>query len=114
MFEVLLQTLNTLLVASIGVERITEILKKFYLPIKKKIFKKEFKEIESYEKQFISLAVSIIICLSLSIGFDIPNIAETLLVQQLLASAVASMGSNVIHSILGVVVAIKDSLGKIK
>jgi ABC-type polysaccharide/polyol phosphate export permease len=114
MFDVLIQSLNTLLVTAIGVERITEIVKNFYLPVKSKVLKKEYTVITPQEKQFISLCVSIVICLSLGIGFNIPGVLESLLVQQLLAATVASVGSNMIHSILGVIIAIKKSIGDIK
>lgn len=114
MFEILIAMLNTLLVVAMGIERVTEILKKFYIPIYNKIFKTEKVDMSIAEKQFLSLVIGLASCIALEIGIDIPNVNELPIVQQILAGTVASIGSNMIHSILGVVVAIKNNLSNIK
>jgi hypothetical protein len=62
----------------------------------------------------ISLVISILLCISLGVGIDIPNVNESLLFQQLFASVVASTGSNVIHSILGVLIGFKENINDVK
>jgi hypothetical protein len=102
--------LNQTASIAIIVERITEILKPAYLSIKNKIFKKAQSECTKPEKITITIILSIILCISLGIGVDIPGITKTSLMQEILAGLISSFGSNILHIVLTILTGLKDTV----
>lgn len=95
---------------AVAVERIMEILKPAYLAVKNKIFKKEQTECTKMEKTTMTIVLSILICISMGIGINIPGIAASSLLQQIFAGLVASFGSSMLHMFLSILTGIKDTV----
>jgi hypothetical protein len=108
---------SLLLIAGI-VEALMEVLKGPYLQVKNiflVLLKRALaKEMTGYEKRFLTLIVALIICLSAGFGVDIPAYDEPVWLQCLLAGILVSLGSNMLHLLLSIAVAIKDGIEKIR
>lgn len=94
---------------AVAVERTSEIIKPIYLKIKNCILKTEFIECSSTEKSIMSIILGILICILTHVRVDIPGINEASLLQEILAGLISSLGSNVLHNILSILTAIKNT-----
>jgi hypothetical protein len=108
---------SLLLIAGV-VEALMEVLKGPYVQIKNiflVIAKKALaKEMSAYEKRFLTLLLGVLICLAAGFGVDIPAWSEPLWFQCILAGILVSLGSNMLHLLLSIAVAIKDAVEKVK
>lgn len=104
--------LTIVLAVAIAIERLVEVIKPLYLKVKNYITKRNDSECTKTEKIIISIATGVVLCLIGGIGLDIPAIP--IIVSQILCGLAASIGSNAIHAILGLIVAFKDAAEKIK
>lgn len=106
---------ETLLGISVTVERTTEIIKSIYRPIRNTLFKKpKEEEITKIEKEAISFLAGVGTCASIGFGVDIPGVNEGVFVQFMIAGAISGLGSNVIHAIISILVAIKNNIEEAK
>jgi hypothetical protein len=104
--------LTIVLAVAIATERFVEVVKSIYLKIKNHFG--SFEECTKAEKIIMSVLVGPALCIVSGIGIDIPGIAEPVIVQAIFTGLFASIGSNVIHTLLGLVVAFKDAAESIK
>jgi hypothetical protein len=110
----LITILIILLTVAIGIERVLEIIKPLYLEIKNYFGKMKFSECSKMEKIIMSILIGPSMCIISQIGIDIPSVNEAALIQYILAGLIASMGSNFIHTLLSIAVALKDGAESIK
>jgi hypothetical protein len=103
------EMLGVLSSISVGIERVTEVIKPIYLEIKNEILKKDFAECSRLEKRIITIIIGIITCIFTRIGIDIPGVNEPLIVQAILAGFISSFGSNVLHTLLTILTGFKDA-----
>jgi hypothetical protein len=101
-----------ILAISIAIERLVEVVKPLYLQVKKVILKKEFAECSKAEKTIISIVVGIILGLVSGVSFGIPSISIP--IQGIIAGLVASIGSNVLHTLISLLGAFKEAAEDIK
>jgi hypothetical protein len=101
--------LSIILGAAVASERATELIKPLYLKIKNQYSKTQYAECTKTEKEVMTILVAPLICIVARIGIDLPGLNESTIVQQLLAGLIASLGSNVLHALMSIVLAIKDS-----
>lgn len=106
--------LTVILAVAIATERLVEVVKPLYLKLKNRFAKTVFIECTKTEKIIMSVLIGPALCIVSGIGIDIPGIAEPVIVQAILTGLFASIGSNVIHALLGLVVAFKDAAEGIK
>ena len=106
--------LTIILAVAIAVERLVEVVKPLYLRVKNTILKREYRECTKTEKIIMTVLIGPVLCIISGIGIDIPGITEPVIVQAILTGLFASIGSNVIHTLLGLVVAFKDAAEGIK
>lgn len=106
--------LTIILAVAIAVERVIEVIKPLYLQIKNKLLGKEYQECSKTEKIVMTILLGPVMCIIAQIGIDIPKVNEAAVIQYILAGLVSSMGSNVIHALLNIVVALKDAAEGIK
>jgi hypothetical protein len=104
--------LTIVLAVAIATERLVEVVKPLYLKLKNKFG--SFAECTKAEKIIMTVLISPVLCIISGIGIDIPGITEPVIVQAILTGLFASIGSNVIHTLLGLVVAFKDAAEGIK
>ncbi|MEN6313269.1 MAG: hypothetical protein ABFD25_03355 [Clostridiaceae bacterium] len=104
--------LTLVLAVAIAIERLVEVIKPLYLKIKNYFGK--YIECSKTEKIIMSVLVGPTLCIISGIGIDIPGIAEPVIVRAILTGLFASIGSNVIHTLLSLVVAFKDAAEGIK
>jgi len=97
---------------STSVERLAEVIKPLYLKAKSALLKKTFDECSGFEKEAITMLLGPILCISLSINIGISVINP--IMAQIFVGLLASLGSNVIHAIMSIVVAIKDNTECVK
>lgn len=102
--------LTLVLAAAIATERLVEVIKPLYLKVKNYFGK--YIECSKTEKIIMSVLAGPILCIIAGIGIDIPGVST--LVQAILTGLFASIGSNVIHTLLSLVVAFKDAAEGIK
>jgi len=98
-----------LLAVAVGLERLIEVVKPLYLQIKNKISKVQYEECSKAEKIIMSIILGPVLCILAQIGIDVPYVNEGALIQYILAGLLASLGSNVLHVVLSIIVAIKDA-----
>lgn len=102
--------LTVLLAVAIATERLLEVIKPLYLKIKN--YFGSYTECTKSEKIIMSVVTGPLLCIIAGIGIDIPGVSH--IVQAILTGLFASIGSNVIHSLLSLVVAFKDAAERIK
>lgn len=101
--------LSVLLGISVAVERAIEIVKPLYLQIKVALFRKEYTECSKVEKEVMSILIGPVVCIIAQVGIDLPGVNESAVLQQVLAGLITSLGSNVLHAVLNIIIAIKDA-----
>lgn len=105
--------LGSLAALSIGVERSTEIVKVLCNSIKAKFPTKITKGLDKYSIEIISIVTGIlsawIIGFRLGLGIDMPVV-----LQYIIAGLIASMGSNVLHTLISTLIGIKNNSEVIK
>jgi hypothetical protein len=101
--------LGVLLGVSVAVERAAEIIKPLYLKIINNYLKTPRTECTKIEKEIMSILLGPVICIVAQVGIDLPGISEANIIQQILAGLVASLGSNVLHALMSIILAIKNS-----
>lgn len=110
--------LQSLLILAGLVEAVSEIVKTPYLQLKNVILqaykKPSATELTKYEKRIISVILSLIICISARFGIDIPAWEEPALLQFIIAGIFASLGSNILHMLLSIAIAVKEAIEKVK
>lgn len=106
--------LTIILAVAIAVERVIEVIKPLYLQVKNKLFGKEYPECSKTEKIVMTILLGPVMCIIAQVGIDIPKVNEAAVIQYILAGLLASTGSNVIHALLNIVVALKDAAEGIK
>ncbi len=106
--------LGIIVAAAIALERLVEVIKPFYLQIKKYVTGKEYLECSETEKKIMTILLGPVMCIVAQIGIDVPKVNEAALIQYILAGLVASLGSNVLHAILSIILAIKNNAENIK
>lgn len=99
--------LAIVLAVALSTERFVEVLKPIYLKVKKLIIKEEYIEIDKTEKIIMSIVVGVAI--SLFSGVNVGITYLPIYTQQVLIGLVASLGSNVIHTLINLLVAFKES-----
>jgi hypothetical protein len=110
--------LESLLILAGLVEAVSEIVKAPYLTAKNAVLvyqgKPKENELSSYEKRVITVILSLAICIGAGFGIDIPAWSEPALLQYIIAGIFASLGSNILHMLLSIAIAVKDAIEKIK
>lgn len=106
--------LGIIVAAAIALERLVEVIKPFYLQIKKYIMGKTYSECTETEKKVMTIILGPIMCIVGQIGIDVPSVNEAALIQYILAGLVASLGSNVLHALLSIILAIKNNAENVK
>ena len=106
--------LGIIVATAIALERLVEVIKPLYLQIKSAVFGKVFKECLSEEKKIMTIILGPVMCIVARVGIDIPAVSEAVIIQYILAGLVASLGSNVLHALLSIVLAIKNNAENIK
>ena len=101
--------LGVLLAVSIGLERLVEFIKPFYLQIKQVILGKKYTECTPAEKRNMAILLGPVLCILAQIGIDLPQINEAAVIQYILAGLVASLGSGTLHALYSIVVAIQKN-----
>lgn len=110
-----LEVLLTLLLASaIVVERVSEVIKPIYLNLKELFYKQKFLECTPKEKVIISILVGCIVCIVGKIGLGISPDMLNINFQYVFTGLMTSLGSNIIHSLLSIVIALKNGAESIK
>lgn len=104
--------LSIVLAVAIATERVVEIIKPLYLRAKNVILKRNDEECTKTEKIIMSVLTGPAICLILGMTADIPEIPTV--VQSILLGLFASVGSNVIHTIISTITALKDATEGLK
>jgi len=107
-------TITSLAFTSIAVERAVTVIKPLYLKIKNAFVKKQSEECTKTEKEILTILVGPAVCIVSGFGIDIPGVNESTLIQQAIAGLIASLGSNVLHALMSIILAIKDSAESIK
>jgi hypothetical protein len=106
--------LGTILAVSIGLERLVEFIKPFYLQIKSAIIGKKYSECTAAEKRNMAILLGPVLCIMARIGIDLPQINEAAVIQYLLAGLVASLGSSTLHALYNIVLAIQKNAENLK
>ena len=106
--------LGIILATAIALERLVELIKPFYLQIKKYVLGKVCADCSTTEKKVITILLGPVMCIIAQIGIDIPKVNESALIQYILAGLVASLGSNVLHAFLSIILAIQKNSESIK
>ena len=101
--------LTIVLAVAIAIERVMEIVKPLYLKVKNAFAKQVYKECDKTEKIIMTVLLGPVLCIAGGIGIDIPGITEPVIVQAVLTGLFASIGSNVLHILLSIVIAIKNA-----
>jgi Na+-translocating ferredoxin:NAD+ oxidoreductase RnfA subunit len=104
--------LALILAVAIAIERIVEIIKPVYLKAKNAVLKKQYPECTRTEKIIMSVITGPAICLALGLTADVPGIPAA--AQSILLGLIASVGSNVIHTLISTITAIKDATESLK
>lgn len=101
--------LPILLTAATVLERLIEVVKPLYLKIKNRFSKEEYQECSKTEKIVMSIILGPLLCILAQIGIDIPKMNEAALIQYIFAGLIISLGSNCLHAILSIIIAVKDA-----
>lgn len=104
----LLTMLTIVLAVAIAVERVVEIIKPLYLNIKNVFAKNIYTDCSKTEKIIMTILLGPVMCTIAKIGIDIPSVNEAAAIQYILAGLLASMGSNYLHTLLSIIIAIKN------
>jgi hypothetical protein len=110
----LITTLGIVAATAVAVERGVTVIKPLYLKVKNTFAKTPATECTKTEKEIITVILGPVICIVAQIGIDIPGVTENAYVQYVLAGLLASLGSNVLHALLSIILAIKNSAEEIK
>jgi hypothetical protein len=105
---------GVILAVAVAVERAAEVIKPLYLQVKNSFTKIKYNECSKIEKEIMSILLGPVICIAAQVGVDLPGINEARIVQQVLAGLAASLGSNFLHTMLSIVLAIKNSAETVK
>lgn len=109
MIDILISQLITLTALATSVERLVQIGKPIYLQLKNRIIKKEYKDITGYEKETLAVVISIGACILTQFKIEIPGINTPVMLQYILTGLITSLGSGLLHNLVNLVIAIKDS-----
>lgn len=101
--------LSLILAVSVAVERAVELIKPLYLKITNNYTKVQRIDCTKTEKTVMTILLGPIICIIAQVGIDLPGVNESNIMQQVLAGLIASMGSNVLHALMSIILAIKSS-----
>ena len=101
--------LGVLLAVSIGLERLVEFIKPFYLQLKTAVTGKKYPECTPAEKRNMAILLGPVLCILAQIGIDLPQVNEAAIIQYILAGLVASLGSGTLHALYSIVVAIQKN-----
>lgn len=104
--------LSIVLAIAIATERVVEIIKPLYLKVKNAVLKRNDMECTQSEKVVMSVLAGPIICLSFGLTANIPTIPGP--AQSILLGLFASAGSNVIHTLISTITALKDATEGLK
>jgi hypothetical protein len=110
----IIMVLIILLAVAGAIERLVEVIKPVYLQVKNAITKAGFQECTKSEKIVMSILLGPALCIITQIGIDIPRVNESAIIQYILAGLLASMGSNILHTVLSILLAFKDAAEGIK
>lgn len=105
---------GVILAAAVAVERAAEVIKPFYLKIKNRFTKVKYTECSKLEKEIMSILLGPAICIAAQVGVDLPSIGESAVLGQVLAGLAASLGSNFLHTVLSIALAIKNGAEIVK
>lgn len=100
------------LAVAIAIERAVEVVKPLYLKTKNFILKKAYAECTKTEKIIMSVLAGPAICYSLGLTANIPYIPDV--AQPIALGIFASVGSNIIHTIISALTALKDATEGLK
>lgn len=103
---------TVILAVAIAVERLVEVVKPLYLKAKNLLLKRNDEECTKTEKIVMTVLIGPVLCIIGEISISISGFPA--IVQQVLCGLVASIGSNAIHAILGLIVAFKDAAESLK
>ncbi|OPX46391.1 hypothetical protein CLHUN_02070 [Ruminiclostridium hungatei] len=109
--------LGTILAVAVTVERLVELVKPLFLMVKSSLTKKKFTELTGSEKIAITILIGPLLVLTagfLGVQEVSPLSGVPPAAQQILIGLLASFGSNVIHPVIGLVVAFKDAAKGLK
>jgi len=106
--------LGIICATAVALERLVELIKPFYLQIKSYVTGKASAECSMNEKKVMTILLGPVMCIVGKIGIDIPNVNESAVIQYILAGLVASLGSNVLHALMNIILAIKNNAENIK
>jgi len=106
--------LGILLAVSIGLERLIEFIKPFYLQIKTVVLGKKYPECTAAEKRNLAILLGPVLCILAQIGIDLPQMNEAAIIQYILAGLVASLGSGTLHALYSIVIAIQKNAENLK
>lgn len=106
--------LPVLLAAAVALERLIEIIKPLCLKIKNVFTKVEYQECGKTEKIIMSILLGPVLCILAQIGIDVPKVNEAAVIQYILAGLIISLGSNFLHVLLSIIVAVKDAAEGLK
>lgn len=102
--------LTTLSGISIVVERTTQLVKTGYLQLKNAAFKKNDPDISAFEKEILAIIVGIATCFTVGFGINLPNVVTPVFASYVLAGVIVSLGSNVIHALVTILITVKNNL----
>lgn len=106
--------LGILLAVSIGLERLIEFIKPFYLQLKMAVLGKKYEECTPAEKRNMAILLGPVLCILAQIGIDLPQVNEAAIIQYILAGLVASLGSGTLHALYSIIVAIQKNAENLK
>lgn len=109
--------LYTILAVAIAVERLVELVKPLYLQAKNTLLQKKSTELLATEKIVITIILGPMLAVvggALGVREVSPLVGISPIAQQIIIGLLASFGSNVIHPLIGLVVAIKNAAEGLK
>ena len=105
----IITVLTIILAVAIAVERVAGGIKPLYLQVKNTFAKRKYLECSKVEKEVLTILLGPVMCIIAQIGIDIPQVNEAAVIQYILAGLVASLGSNTLHALLNIVLAVKNN-----
>jgi hypothetical protein len=115
--DIIQVVLLTAIAVAVATERLTEEVKAFYLKIKNFFAKKADAECTKTEKVVITQLIGIALCI-LAGSFGVKEVSPITgvnpIIQQVFIGLLASYGSNILHSILKLILAAKDAAEGLK
>lgn len=98
-----------LLTMATALERLIEVIKPLYLQIKNEFSRIKYQECSKTEKIIMSIILGPVLCILARVGIDIPKVDELPFVQYIFAGLIISLGSNCLHSLLSIIIAVKNA-----